>query len=76
VTASHIHSYVHNAAPNTTIAVRNGARLAGTILCLAALPSSSWHFASASTNTFTVKAGCSHGCGTLSLLELSAGAGV
>jgi hypothetical protein len=36
VTASHIHSHVHNAAPNTTIAVRNGARLAGTILCLAA----------------------------------------
>ena len=36
MTASHIHSHVHNAAPNTTIAVRNGARLAGTILCLAA----------------------------------------
>ena len=28
-------SHVHDVAPDTTVAVRNGARLAGTILCLA-----------------------------------------
>jgi hypothetical protein len=37
VTASHIHSHVHNVAPSTTIAVRDGARLVGTLLCLAAV---------------------------------------
>jgi hypothetical protein len=30
-------SHVHDVAPDTAIAVRNGARLAGTILCLAAV---------------------------------------
>lgn len=29
-------SHVHDAAPDTSVAVRNGARLGGTILCLAA----------------------------------------
>lgn len=30
-------SHVHDVAPDTAVAVRNGARLVGTILCLAAV---------------------------------------
>ena len=48
-------SHVHDVAPDTVIAVRNGARLTGRILCRPPLPGSSWPFGSACTNTFTAK---------------------